>query len=251
MVTQRRACNEREGAGKLKYFIFVGCLLGPSLAGCASGEFVGRPDLTYRPGEILPEPTREDLTVPARPYVIGPSDELLIDVFGVPEATRELTVDLSGQIALPLAGPITASGMTPQELSDAIRQRLIAAHVRDPQVVVNIKTAANQAITVDGAVTTPGIYPVVGRMTLMRAVARASGTTEFAKENHVVVFRRAQGKDYATLYDLRAIRQGMYADPEIFSNDVIVVGESQARRIFKDVLAASPLITTPIIYLLR
>lgn len=84
----------------------------------------------------------------------------------------------------------------------------------------------------------------------MRAIARASGTSEFARENYVVVFRNVDGKRYAALYDLRAIRQGMYDDPEIFSNDVIYVGDSQARRLFRDIIAASPLISTPLIYLI-
>ncbi|MEI9928773.1 MAG: Wzz/FepE/Etk N-terminal domain-containing protein [Sphingomonas sp.] len=79
---------------------------------------------------------------------------------------------------------------------------------RTPRVSVNIANAASQVITVDGAVAQPGMYPLVGRMSLMRAVARASGTTEFARENHVVVFRDSGGKKYAALYDLAAISTG-------------------------------------------
>jgi polysaccharide export outer membrane protein len=198
----------------------------------------------------MPEPTREDLTIPARPYAIGPADQLNVDVFDVPDLSRTVTVDLAGQISLPLVGAMQVSGLTATELADLISERL-RTNVRDPRVTVNVVVAANQVVTVDGAVSAPGVYPVQGRMSLMRAIARASSTTEFSKENHVVVFRRANGANYATLYDLRAIREGAYEDPEIFSNDVVVVGESQARRIFKDVLAASSLITTPIITLVR
>jgi hypothetical protein len=49
---------------------------------------------------------------------------------------------------------------------------------------------------------------------------------------------------------LKAIRAGAYADPEIYPNDVIVVGESVGRRIFKDALQIVPLITTPIVGIL-
>lgn len=233
-----------------RQFTVLGLAVAATLAGCASPKFVGRPDLKYVDSAELPAPTREDLVVPARPYVIGPSDQLNVDVFGVPEVSRTVTVDLSGQIALPLAGTINASGLTGGELAKEITERL-RSNIRNPQVTVNVSTAANQTVTIDGAVQSPGVYPVAGRMSLMRAIARASGTTEFSRENHVVVFRRAQGADYATLYDLRAIRQGIYPDPEIYSNDLIVVGESQARRVFRDVLAASTLITTPIIALVR
>lgn len=221
------------------------------LSACSGGRFEGREGLNVVRQAPLPEPQRQDLTIPSRPYVIGPSDQLMVDVFGIPELGKTLTVDLTGRISLPLVGPVQASGMTSDELSELIMQRLRAAHVRQPIVSVNIASAASQVMTVEGSVTTPGIYPVIGRMSLVRAIARASGTTEFAQEKYVVVFRNAGGKRYAALYDLRAIRQGLYEDPEIFSNDVISVGDSQARRIFKDVVSAAPLITTPLIYLLR
>ena len=50
---------------------------------------------------------------------------------------------------------------------------------------------------------------------------------------------------------LKAIRQGNYKDPDIFANDVVVVGTSEARRTFKDVLTAAPAFVTPLIYLIR
>ena len=231
--------------------LFLLAILGALTSGCSNPSFIGRPDLQVVEGGELPAPTREDLTVPARPYVIGPSDQLVIDVYGLPELSRTLTVDLSGQVALPLAGQIKASGLTASELSDVIADRLRQGYVRDPRVTVGVAVAANQVVTVDGAVSQPGAYPVLGRMSLMRTIARASGTTEFARENHVVVFRRSGGREYATLYDLRAIRLGMYPDPEIYTNDVIVVGESRARRVFKDVLASSALITAPVVALIR
>lgn len=217
---------------------------------CSSSRFEGRPDLTVFDNKPLPEPVRQDLVIPSRPYVIGPSDQLTIDVFGIDELSKNVTVDLTGQIALPLVGALKVSGMTADELTAEIVTRLRRSYVRNPQVTVNIVTAASQVITVDGSVTTPGIYPLVGRMSLMRAIARAAGTTEFARENYVVVFRNVEGKRYAALYDLRAIRNGMYEDPEIFSNDVIYVGDDQARRLFRDLVTAAPLITTPLIYLI-
>ncbi|WP_196782026.1 hypothetical protein, partial [Salmonella enterica] len=75
-------------------------------------------------------------------------------------------------------------------------------------------------------------------MTLMRAVATAKGTTEFAKLDDVVIFRTVNGQKMAALYNLKAIRQGAYDDPEVFANDVVVVGDSPARRLFKDILTS-------------
>ncbi len=220
------------------------------LAGCAESKFVGRPGLNYVPMAEMPAPTRQDMTVEGRPYVLGPADEISIEVFGVPDLTRKVVVDTSGQISLPLAGTFQVSGMTAPELAAVVRDRLLR-QVRDPKVSVNVVTTASQAVAVDGEVESPGLYQIQGRMSLMRVIARAGGMTEFSRQNYVVLFRRANGQDYATLYDVRAIRAGAYADPEVFANDIVVVGESRARRVFKDVLAASGLITAPIVALVR
>ncbi|MCJ2189200.1 polysaccharide biosynthesis/export family protein [Novosphingobium beihaiensis] len=218
---------------------------------CSAPTLVGRPGLAVYENKPLPEPVREDLVIPPRPYVLGPSDNLDVDVFGIPELSKSVTVDLTGKIALPLVGELKVSGLTTSELTAVLVTKLRQAHVLDPKVTVNIANAASQIFTVDGSVASPGIFPLSGRMSLMRAIAKAQGTTEYARENYVVVFRTVQGQRYAALYDLRAIRQGLLDDPEIFSNDIIYVGDSQARRLFRDVITAAPLITTPMLLLLR
>ena len=60
-----------------------------------------------------------------------------------------------------------------------------------------------------------------------------------------------EGQKYAGLYDLRAIRRGVYEDPEVFANDVVVVGHSAKRQLFKDTLAIVPALLSPLVYLLR
>ena len=200
----------------------------------------------------LPPPSGAVAQGAERPYLIGPFDKLKIDVFGIPELSdRIIQVDASGRASFPLAGSFQASGMTPQQLEDELERRLAGRYVRDPQVPVNLDETVSQVVTLDGQVTRPGLYPVVGRMTLMRAVATAGGASEFARLNDVVVFRTVGAQRYAALYNLALIRRGAYADPEIFAGDIVVVGDSQARRLFRDILAAAPLITAPIIAVLQ
>jgi polysaccharide biosynthesis/export protein len=222
-----------------------------ALAGCGGPDFVGRPNLSLVDGGALPPPERADLAVPGRDYVIGPGDRLAVEVFGISELSRSVLVDANGQIALPVAGVVTASGTTPVELGTEIATRLSARHVRDPQVTVSIAEVHSAHVTIDGAVTEPGVYPYTGRLTLVRALARAKGVTEFARQNHVVVFRTVGNQNLAALYDLRAIRRGMYEDPEIYANDVVVVGESQARRLFRDAIQGAGILTAPLVALLQ
>lgn len=225
------------------------CLL---LAGCAGNPPLGDPRYpsAVRVAEDLPPPSGQDLIPSVQPYVIGPLDKLTVSVFGVEELSGNVQADASGRITLPLIGTIKAVGLTPDQLS-----RTVAAayrrYVRDPVVAVSLREATSQTFTVDGQVTEPGIYPVVGNMSLVRAVATAKGASEFAKLDDVVVFRTVNGQRMAALYNLGAIRRGVYADPRIYSNDVIVVGESRSRRLFKDFLQIAPALATPIVLLLQ
>lgn len=200
---------------------------------------------------ILPPPNRADLTAADRPALIGPLDTIEVDVFGIPDLRREMQVDASGRIAMPIAGTVDARGKTAAELAGAIETALRSRYVRDPQVTVNIKSSVSQVVTVDGQVIEPGLYPVTNQMTLMRVVASAKGFSEFARQEEVVILRTVDDRRMAGLYNVAAIRRGVYDDPPVYANDVIIVGDSPQRRLFRDFVAVSPLLAAPIIAVLQ
>lgn len=224
-------------------------LLAASLSACGtSRELGGDPQLTVLPAGELPAPSIADFTAVSRPYIVGPFDRLAIDVFGIQELTgREVQVDAAGRISFPLAGVIQVSGQTPGEIEALLAERLRQAFVRNPQVTVNLKEAVSQVVTVAGQVKKPGLYPVMGRMTLLQAIARAEGTDEFSDLEDVVVFRTVQGRRLAALYDVDGIRRGAYPDPEIYPNDVVMIGDNTSRRLFKDFLTTFSLVSGPLV----
>jgi polysaccharide biosynthesis/export protein len=243
----------------MKMRVVVVCAFA-ALASCAGNKPLGQipgvagsaATVEVAQSGILPPPDRSDLIEQNRPYLIGPFDKLTIDVFGIEELSRkEVQTDAGGRISFPLAGIVEAAGKTPAELETVIEERLRGRYVRNPQVTVNLKETVSQVITVDGQVKEPGLYPVIGKMTLMRAVATAKGTADFAKLDDIVIFRTVKGQKMAALYNLKSIRRGSYEDPEVFANDVVVVGDSSARRLFRDALQIAPLLTTPLILLLQ
>lgn len=230
--------------------MLTACSGGPTAREVASVSGTSR--VKILPSKDLPTPQVSDYFANIRPYRIGPFDRLMIDVFGIDALSKvEVQTDASGRISFPLAGEIEAAGKTPTELARALATRLRASYIRDPQVTVNLKETVSQVVTVDGEVKEPGLYPVVGQMTLMRAIATAKGTTDLAKLSNVIVFRTVNGQRYAALYNLRAIRQGAYDDPEIYPNDIVVVSDSQARRIFRDALGILPALTYVVVALLN
>lgn len=233
----------------LNYFALPALLLG----GCTStpDPIGGAPGLEVVEGQ-LPAPTQADVYDVGAVYPVGPFDTLKIDVFGIPELSdRTVRVDANGRIGFPLIGNIDVVGLSLSEISALIESRLRGQYVRDPQVTTNLEASESRTVTVSGQVQVPGVYPVIGRSTLIKAVATARGLAEFGNARDVVVFRTVGGQRMATLYNLEAISRGLYEDPQIYANDTIVVGDSNARRLFQDIIGAATLIATPLTILLQ
>jgi polysaccharide export outer membrane protein len=169
----------------------------------------------------------------------------------VTELTDTFQTDTAGHFVLPYAGEMNAAGHTAGELAAMIDARLRGTYIRDSHVAVNIDDASSVVFTVDGQVTQPGSYTMTGNMTLMRAVAAAKGLSEYARLDDVVVFRTVDGKPMAALYNLGAIRRGTYPDPRIYVNDLVVDGDSKARRQFAQYIETLPILTTPLILALE
>ena len=232
---------------------FIALLAAAALSGCAGHQALESTErLTVVPdSRELPAPGRTDLTAADRPSLIGPLDTIQVDVFNVPELGREMQVDASGRISMPLAGTVDARGKTAEELARAIEAALRARYVRNPEVTVNIKSSVSQVVTVDGQVVEPGLYPVTNQMTLLRVIASAKGLSEFARQDEVVILRTVNDRKMAGLYNIEAIRRGAYDDPPIYANDVVIVGDSPQRRLFRDFVSLAPLLAAPLIAVLQ
>lgn len=218
-------------------------LLASSLTACASGE----------PRTNLPSGADAYAVIPAAPatadasvgdYRIGPLDTVDITVFDEPDlSAKALQVDAAGQIALPLIGTIEAKGRTASELSKDIEQRLGGKYVRNPQVTVSVAASVSQKVSIEGEVTEPGVYPLTGPTTLLGAIAMAKGETEVSKLREVVVFRTIKGQRMGAVFDVSSIRRGAAADPVLQGNDMVVVGYSAAKRFWKNVVSAAPMLS--------
>lgn len=176
-------------------------------------------------------------------YRIGPLDKLNITVFQVKDLTIEkLQVDASGQILLPLIGAVMAQGKTTSELSTEIAARLASHYLQNPQVSVVVEEAVSEKVSVEGAVVESGVFPLKGRTSLLEAVAMAKGAAKDANLRKVSIIRTVDGQPRAATFDLEAIRRGRAGNPEIFGNDVVVVGSSGGKRFWHGVIEALPVL---------
>jgi len=218
------------------------------LVGCATDRPTGTaPTIQMADLSTLPPPAAEDYRVMEGAGLIRPFDKLQISVFGFPELGRELQVGASGTFEMPLIDTVEASGRAPADIAQEIETRLRGPFVVNPEVTVDVTEQAPRSMTIGGEVRTPGRYPVLGSMSLLEAVAVGGGVAPFADLEDVLILRTVAGQDYIGAYNVRAIQRGNYADPAVYPGDIVMVGDSPARRRLANLLTLAPLITTPLI----
>lgn len=122
------------------------------------------------------------------PYTLDSGDKLRVTVFGQTDLSGEFSVDGSGNIAVPLIPPVSARGLTTNELQLSIAQALAATLLRNPNVSVQVTEF--RPFFILGEVTKAGQYPFVDGMTVQSAVAIAGGFTYRARESTVHITRR-------------------------------------------------------------
>lgn len=208
---------------------------GAALCSCAAETRLGEGSTAVTVAQALPPPDAASAAVALAPYRIAPGDEIAVTVFGATELDKTAVVDAAGGFALPIAGTLSAAGKTPEEFAEAIEAKLRGPYLKNPKVAVNVnKAGIGQTITIDGEVTQPGLYPISSRMTLQQAIATARGATDTANIKNVIVFRTVSGQKMAAMFDLKEIRSGRVADPQVFGNDIVIVGESSIQKFLRN-----------------
>ena len=174
---------------------------------------------------------------PGADYKIAPNDLLDVEVFGVPELKRTVRVSSTGHVSLPLIGLVLVAGMGPADAEALIASQYASRYLQDPQVSVFIREFTTQRITLDGAVVKPGIYPLTGQITLLRALALAGGGAPLADLENVMLFRLLpDGRTQQERYDVLKIRKGEAPDPLLQGDDVVVVNRDPRRTALRDSL---------------
>ena len=176
-------------------------------------------------------------------YRIAPLDTVTVKVFKLPDLSGDFDVDLAGQISMPLIGEVQAFNLTTAELDQRLTEKLGEKYLQNPDVSVGIKSSTRRSVTVDGAVKSPGSFPVAGGMSLIQAVAQAGGIADDGNVHRIAVFRQIGGKRQAAAFDLGKIRKGEAQDPAIYAGDIIVVDGSAIKKLQKSILNTLPLLS--------
>lgn len=130
-----------------------------------------------------------------REYIIGKGDLVGVEVYDVPELTRDLRVSQTGTVGLPLVPVrIYVVGLTETQAQQKISEILAAKGlVTYPQVMVSVKEKRSKPITIVGAVARPMVYQADRPMTLVQILAEAGGISPDAGDT--VIVTRAESKN--------------------------------------------------------
>ena len=183
--------------GAAYWCLFAGVILGLTLTQSAGAqtppEAPQPPNLQtqQQANEKIRELSARTMT-PAHDYVIGTGDVVSVEVYEVPELSRDLRVSLTGTIGIPLVPTrLYVVGLTEMQLQRKIAEVLEAnGLVTRPQVLVAVKEKKSKPITIVGAVARPMVFQADHPVTLVEVLAEAGGIAADAG-NLVLVTRGA------------------------------------------------------------
>ena len=160
--------------------------------------------------------------VPVSPdYIIGPGDEIHVQLYGKTNVTSDLTVDRDGVISFPELGPIAVAGLTFREMKE-----LVAREVENRTIGVDVSVSMGRLrsirIFVLGEVFRPGSYTVSGLSTLTNALFASGGVRKIGSLRRVQLKRSGEVVSELDLYDL-LIDGDTSGDVRLMPGDVIFV----------------------------
>lgn len=161
-------------------------------------------------------------------FRVAISDELNFRFQYVPELNTVVSVRSDGRVSLPLIGELSVDGLTLAEVTERV-ERLLSAHVRRPQVIVNVQGTTAQRVFVGGEVVQPGVQPLLGPLTVLQAVTVAHGVKDTAQPHKTIVLRRtASGGSSIMHVNLDHLMSGKEAtqDLRLQPYDVVIVPRS-------------------------
>ena len=155
-------------------------------------------------------------------YVLGPGDQLVIDVYGASQKSYQLTVSPEGTVTVPDYGPIAVSGMTVAAANSRVRSSL-GSRYSSSSVKLSVGQTRTILVNVMGEVRSPGTYHLSAFASVFHALYAAGGIRDLGTLRNIRVLR---GGHLVTVVDIyEYILNGRLAgNIRLKDGDVIQVG---------------------------
>jgi len=141
------------------------------------------------PEASTPQPAWTDALPAEAPYLLAPGDRIEVIVHTAPELSGKFLIAPDGRLRMPLAGPVIATALTPEELASRLSAAL-AGELIDPSLEVSVIDTAPQNIFIGGEVRAPGMFDLPGEIDPLQAILMAGGLTRDAAPEDVLLIRR-------------------------------------------------------------
>ena len=217
--TSRRLLGSTASAALVFVLAFPAARAGNSLPGAQA------------PVAPAPAPSAENAA--ASDYRLAARDLIQFQMAEEPELLTVQRVSSSGEIAVPMLGPVKVGGITLREAEQMMnRQYVEKGFFVKPQVILSLQTYAPRSVSVLGQVNKPDLmeFPVeCEQMSLVRAITAAGGFTRIARTDAVRINRRVGDHDNNITVNVELLLDAKTsadsADFQLLAGDVVFVPE--------------------------
>jgi polysaccharide export outer membrane protein len=180
----------------------------------------------------------DEITQKLSAYIKSPEVSVMITAFGmaatgaapeisfikIEELSAKEVVAPDGNIYLPLAGAVRASGLTLNQLRHRVKEK-VADYVKNPEVSVTIKTFGGKKVIVLGEVNDPGVYRPTSKTSVLELISLAGGYTDDAVLKSVMLIRGSLDNPEVKVLDINAvIKKGdVSQNLEVKPQDIVYV----------------------------
>lgn len=175
-------------------------------------------NLTFAPSSNLPTPSN---------YVLGPGDEVIIEIWGTNEATIRRTISQEGTINIPNIGLVNLNGMTIRKADAYMKKKLGQIYSVDgdnakSEIKLSLGNIRTIQVNMMGEVANPGTYYLSSLSNLYHALHRAGGVSSLGSLRDIQLIRKGKVIANVDIYDF--IREGrMDGDLILEEGDIINV----------------------------
>lgn len=170
-------------------------------------------ELTFEPAMNIATPQN---------YVVGPGDNVKVDIYGASQKSDVYTVSPDGDITIEGYGPINISGLTMSQANARLRATL-GSRYSSSKIKMSLGQTRTITVNVMGEVKTPGTFTLSAFASVFHALYMAGGISEIGTLRNIKVYRGGRLMTVVDIYDyiLNGKQKG---NIRLADNDVIVVG---------------------------
>ena len=159
-------------------------------------------------------------------YLVGPGDQIIVDVYGASQRTVSETVSPDGTITIPGYGPIQLAGLSVSAAKEKLRSTL-GSRYASSRINMTVGQTRSILINVMGEVKVPGTYTLSAFATVSHALYMAGGINDLGTLRNIKVFRGGHQISTVDIYDY-ILNGRMTGNVRLQDNDVIIVGPYDA-----------------------